>query len=230
MRTAKYDIPTGTLLTTADFFKAMLAEPRATVYSRIRSLVNSGNLKRVGRGQYARTDKSDFAWEVSPLMKSISDEIKAAFPYIDYCLWDLSPINQVAQHLININIIIVDVDRDAVEAVYRKLHETHDKVVTSGRMFDELSDYDGYILVRKLVTDTPMMTIDDVPMATLEKLLVDLASDKEFNVFQGSELHHIFENAISQFTINRNRILRYAGRKNQREQMEKLLNDNTSIL
>lgn len=219
----------GSRFTTADFFREMHDVPKSTVYSRIRMLVASGAIKRVGRGVYERTDKSAFAFQVSEAMQGLSNEVSRHFPYIDVCVWDLSPVNTLTQHLINFNVTIVDVDRDAVEAVYQKLRETHEKVITIKRMFDGLADYDGFILVRRLVTDAPTTRDRGVTIPTLEKFLVDLALDKEFDTFHGYEMQRIFSNAAAQYAIHRNRILRYAGRKNNRKQIEQLLTDNSSI-
>ena len=134
-------------LTTADFFREMPGIPKATVYSRIRSMVIRGIVQRVGRGVYERTGKSAFAFEASESMRAIASSITKDFPYINYCVWDLSPINTLAQHLINFNVTIVDVDREAVEAVYQRLRDIHEKVLTTKRMFDGLADYNGFILV-----------------------------------------------------------------------------------
>ena len=112
-------------LTTADFFRAMPGIPKATVYSRIRSMVIRGIVQRVGRGVYERTGKSAFAFEASESMRAIASSITKDFPYINYCVWDLSPINTLSQHLINFNVTVVDVDREAVEAVYQRLRDIH---------------------------------------------------------------------------------------------------------
>ena len=63
------------------------------VYSRIRSLVNSGVLKRIGRGVYERSDNAYFELHISQKMKEVAKELYLQFPYIDFCVWDLTPIN-----------------------------------------------------------------------------------------------------------------------------------------
>ncbi len=230
MKTANINIAQlGQTLTTADFFKAMPGLPKPTVYSRIRQLLTSGEIKRIGRGVYERSTKAEFTFEITSQIENIANELSSQFPYIDLCVWDFSPINSLAQHLINFNLCVVDVDRDAIEAVYDHLRETNERVLTTKRMFDGLADYDGYILVRKLVTDSPLAKKGEVAVPTLEKLLVDLACDKEFSLFQGHEIEHIFANALAQYVVNKNRLFRYAGRKNQRERIEQLLINNSSI-
>jgi len=72
------------------------------------------------------------------------------------------------------------------------------------------------IVVRPLVTGSPSQLSINVPTTTIEKLLVDLFSDKEFEFLQGYELTYIFNNAFSKYTINLDRLLRYASRKEKR--------------
>lgn len=55
------------------------------------------------------------------------------------------------------------------------------------------------------------------------KKLVDLCTDKEFISFQGNEIYHIYENAFEAYTVNQQTMLRYAGRKSKREEIEKIL-------
>lgn len=44
-----------------------------------------------------------------------------------------------------------------------------------------------------LVSEAPLQKVSDVPMPTLEKLLVDILRDVDFFYLQGSESEHIFE-------------------------------------
>jgi len=47
-------------------------------------------------------------------------------------------------------------------------------------------------------------------VASLEKILIDLATDKEFFPFQGNEIHSIYDSAFEKYTINESAMLRYA--------------------
>jgi hypothetical protein len=54
-------------------------------------------------------------------------------------------------------------------------------------------------------------------------MLVDLTTDKELVSFQGNEIYHIYKNAFDKYTVNQQTMLRYAGRKNKREEIENIL-------
>jgi hypothetical protein len=156
-------------------------------------------------------------------MKRIGRFMKKRFPLVQYCLWDMSCINYFTQHLINFNILFVDVERDAVDAVYRALKEELSKVMSINHLYDNLSEFDGVVFVRPLVSESPIRKVENIPVTTLEKMLVDLATDREFISFQGNEIYTIFGTAFEKYTINQNTLSRYASRKHKKEEIEKII-------
>ena len=120
--------------------------------------------------------------------------------------------------------IMLDVERDAREAVYYAIRDKYPKTVLSNNLNEELAYYDGCIVVRNLITAAPVITVEDIPMASIEKILVDLALDKKFP-FQNIEMLRIFENACSSYAVNISRMLRYAGRRGRRAVIEEILNE-----
>ena len=197
--------------------------PKNTISWRIYSLIEQGALKRIGHGMYSFGTAKCFIPMVNNKMKQIGQTIKKKFPFIKYCQWELSSVNMFSQHLINFNVFFVDVERDAVEAVYYELRESHSKVMLIQNLYDNLSEFSNYIIVRPLVTDSPIQKNENTYVVTLEKLLVDLCTDKEFISFQGNEIYHIYENAFSSYTVNQQTMLRYAGRKTKREEIENII-------
>ena len=77
--------------------------------------------------------------------------------------------------------------------------------------------------VKNLVSEAPLQKVSDIPMPTLEKLLVDILRDADFFYLQGSESEHIFENAFNLYAVNRNRLFRYAGRRKAKEEILSIL-------
>jgi hypothetical protein len=198
--------------------------PKTTVSWRIHALLQQGILQRVGRGKYSFGKAKYFAPKVSHKMKQIGQIIRKKFPFIKYCQWELSTVNMFSQHLINFNVIFVDVERDVVESVYYGLRDNFSKVMLIQNLYDNLSEFANNIVVRPLVTDSPIQKNEYTYVTTLEKMLVDLCTDKEFISFQGNEIYHIYENAFEAYTINEQTMLRYAGRTTQREDVVAVLN------
>ena len=79
------------------------------------------------------------------------------------------------------------------------------------------------IFVKPLITESPTLLNEGVMVPTLEKLLVDLQKDQDFFYLQEAEGLNIFSNALSLYTINENRLLRYASRRGIRKEIETII-------
>ncbi|MDR0565767.1 MAG: hypothetical protein LBG47_01815 [Prevotellaceae bacterium] len=198
--------------------------PSTTVNWRAHSLVQSGVLHRTGKGLYQLGEKQPFAPKADVRMEKIGRLVSRRFPFISYCLWDLSCVNYFSRHLINFNVQLVDVERDAVDSVYYALKENFPKAMSIHSLYGHLSDFDKAVFVRPLVTESPVRKADGLPMATLEKILVDMATDKELASFQGSEIYTIFGTAFEKYAINRSTLIRYASRKHKKAEIENIIN------
>ena len=93
-----------------------------------------------------------------------------------------------------------------------------------------MSDYvdlgEKSIIVKALTTESPVIMIDGVRMPTLEKILVDINADPDFYYLQGDESFYIMQNALSLYSINTPKMLRYASRRGIRETLKTILNYN----
>jgi hypothetical protein len=200
--------------------------PYTTINWRIYKLVQLGILQRVGKSLYQLGKTKPFVPPINNKMKKIELFFKKRFPFAQYCQWDLSRINSFAHHLINFNVSFVDVEKDVVDSAYYALKEQFPKVMAVQNLYDGLSEFNNYIVVRPLITEAPIQKTEKIHTATLEKILVDLAVDKEFMSFQGSEVYAIFESAMEKYTMNQNTLLRYAARKNKKEEIKKIITMN----
>jgi hypothetical protein len=200
--------------------------PYTTINWRIYKLVRLGVLQRTGKGLYQLGKTTVFIPQISNKMQKIETFLQKRFPFVQYCQWDLSRINSFAHHLINFNVSFVDVEKDTVDSVYYALKEQFTKIMAVQNLYDGLSEFDKYIIVRPLITEAPIQKTGKIHTATLEKILVDLAVDKEFMPFQGNEIYAIFESAMEQYTVNQNTLLRYAARKNKKEEIQKIITIN----
>ena len=79
------------------------------------------------------------------------------------------------------------------------------------------------LIIKPLVTGSPLQEVGGITVPMLEKLLVDIRSDADFDYMSGGESVRMLENAVSLYTINTTKLLRYAGRRHCREQFEQVL-------
>jgi DNA-binding Lrp family transcriptional regulator len=196
---------------------------QTTVNWRIYNLVQSGVIQRVGHGVYRLGKSNFFQMDLSPKIKNIARSIKKELPYTDFCVWELAVVNFFSHNLININLFIIDIERDAVDAVYYKLKETQKNIVNIRKTYHEISELSGNICIRPLVSQAPLQLQEKIKVATLEKILVDFATDKEFFPFQENEIFSIYENAFEKYTINKDSMLRYAARKGKKENIMEII-------
>ena len=70
------------------------------------------------------------------------------------------------------------------------------------------------MIVKSLVTESPLTQKEGFKVPTLEKLLVDMRKDEDYYFVQGVEETYILENARSLYDINESRLKRYAKRRN----------------
>ena len=198
--------------------------PQTTVNWRVHNLVQSGFIQRVGRGIYRLGKSNPFQADLSSKIKKIARSIKKEFPYTNFCVWELAVVNFFSHNLINFNLFFIDVEREALDAVYYKLKEKQKNVVNIRKTYEDISDLAGSVCIRPLVSHAPIDIQKQIPVASLEKILVDLATDKEFFPFQGNEIFTIYENAFEKYTLNESSMLRYATRKEKRDKIIGIIN------
>lgn len=191
-------------------------------------MVNSGVLSRTGRGLYQLGAGSNYIPEISQRVLKVSKFLKKQFPLISYCVWDSGLLNEFAQHVTSYHFILVDIERDIAESVYFKLKEEFSGVFlrpSESLLNNVLPDFRLPLVVRYLVSESPLSECNNIPIVTIEKMLVDVFCDPEFGYLMGSERRAIFSNAYYKYTVNRNKLLRYATRKGRKEQIQKYIQE-----
>lgn len=219
------------IITTDDlfnFYKSL--EPsvkKATVNWRIYELVQTGRLQRIGRGKYVIGKELKYRNEISAKEIKISNLIKKEFPFINYCIWTTSILNEFSQHLSALQFIIVEVEKETLESVYFMLKDNFKsafKKPARGIVEEVISSQPNSVIINSFVSEAPIQKIKNVPTSTLEKLLVDLYCDKNLFYFvQGNELLSIYKNAFDKYTINQSKLLRYADRRRKKKQIEEFI-------
>lgn len=194
----------------------------------IRSLLRSNILTRTGYGTMAvKEGKSIYIPQVGDDVRNIFKTVKEKYPYTRFCLWQPNMLSSFMQHVPDVDMIILETEKVASEAVYEDLRrlDMRRKVF----MRPTMREYELYavgescLIVRDLITESPTIEIDGIQMASLEKILVDAQVLPELEFARGSELYAIYENASEMYRINCRTMLRYASRRGKKEETEKLI-------
>lgn len=160
-------------------------------------------------------------------IRDINQLLKEEFPYTNNCVWDPQIIVPFMQHIPHLNMLIVEIERIAMEPAFNLLQE---KVSERRVIFNPSSeDYAHYvsgfpsIIVKPLISQAPLIDFGGINMPRLEKVMVDILGDIEFDFARERELYTIIENLLSSFDINYKALYRYADRRSRRSQVDSLL-------
>jgi predicted transcriptional regulator of viral defense system len=188
-------------------------------------LQKNNRLERARQGVY-RLPVSLFA--VSDEIKQLNELLKTHFPFADFCLWSSNVLMPFMHHIPNLNFIYVDVENDVAESAFNFLKDNQTKSIFFRPNKEEFNRYitgTKAIIIRQLVSESPLQTIENVLVPTLEKVLVDIAGDVEFDFMQGAEITYFYRNVLDRNEINKKKLLRYASRRGRKEKVEQLYNN-----
>lgn len=188
-------------------------------------LCRKGKLNRIGRGIYTLQPATTFIVKANAKTRSLFRSISGQYPFADFCVYSADVITPLLHDIMPNNTIYIETNRDTVESVFDMLLPKY-----NGRIFlmptkEIATMYIDFakenIIVKPLVTEAPLALDGKVSVPTLEKLLVDTRVDADFFYLHGYENLEMLRTAISHYDVNRNRLLRYADRRNIKESIIK---------
>jgi hypothetical protein len=203
---------------------------QGTLSEQLNRLIKTGQLIRLERGVYKLPNdaRKDFSVVCSEEMRKINQQIKSQFPFVDYCIWSGSTLMPYMHHIPNLTLLFVDVKREIAESVFNLLNSDNNKQVF---LMPSLTDFERYIstnkaiIIRPLISESPLQLVEGIKTPTLEKILVDIVGDVEFYFLQGSEINYVYTTFFERHSVNKNKLLRYATRRGRKEEVEQLLNN-----
>jgi len=198
----------------------------ATFGWRIYDLKNRNIIKSLKRGLYVISFKPKYKPDISPDLLKVAKQVAERFDEVKHCIWETVWLNEFTQHQTSKATLFIEIEKGFEESLYYTLKDNVRKEVFIN---PDTKSIDFYIaessqpvIIKKLLTRAPLSKRTEYKIKfytpTLEKLLVDLfAEERLFNYLQGAELTHIYENALSNYTINFTKLFSYAKRR-EREQ------------
>ena len=211
-----------------DFYHAAEGEVKpATITWRIYSFVQKGILQRVGKGKFRMGSSKVYIPEISTKLKSIYSKIHKKFPFTTICVWHTSVFNEFMQHQAGKFYYLIEVEKESAESVFYALKEENYAVLLNPNQ-EILTKYtpennDVYI-VKSLISEAPIQKTDKIFTVSIEKMLVDIFCDEIlFASQQGAEMRTIFNEALSKYTVNQSKMLRYAGRRKKKSAFDNYL-------
>jgi hypothetical protein len=199
---------------------------------RIHDLKNKNIIRPLKRGLYVISYKPTYMPEISPGLVKLSKQVTSKFEEVKYCIWETDWLNELTRHQASRRIILIEIENEFVEALYYEL-----KGLSQSELYLNPDDktIDFYIaesqhpvIIKKLITRSPITTRTEkkvkLKIPLLEKILVDIfAEEKLFYYLQGSELIHIYENALSSYAINFTKLFSYAARREREKEIKQFM-------
>ena len=194
------------ILTAEDFFSACPGLPSPTVYSKIRSLVQSGRLSAVGKGQYLSVHKPVYQPEISPWMREINLLLIEKCEGMGFC------ITQREGNL------FIYASKGDIPLIIQELQKEHRQVVLAKDWRRLPAGLEGFIVLDRLITESPVLQESGVNVPSLEKELVDRICDSR----EAPDLFSI-QKIMEVYPVNLNRLNRFAARRGAEEQIAGIL-------
>lgn len=198
---------------------------RAKISWYLGKLCRTGKLRRVGRGVYTLQSANTFIVKANAKVHSLYRSLSCQYPYADFCVYSANVIMPLLHDMMPNNTLYVETNRDMIQSIFDMLLPKY-----KGRIFlaptkEIATTYIDFskenIIVKPLITEAPLALDGKVPVPTLEKLLVDTRVDADFYYLHGYENLEMLRTAISHYDVNRNRLLRYADRRNAKDSIMK---------
>jgi hypothetical protein len=219
-----------------DFFRSFEPELKVGTFGwRIYDLRNKNIIKPLRRGVYTISLKTKYKPVISPDLVKVSKKILEKYDAVTYCVWENEWLNEFSKHQSGKRMLFIEVEKDLVDSIYYYLKDNFkfDLFLNPDEKAIDfyIAESNYPVIIKKLITRSPIeKRIENkikIPTPLLEKILVDIfAEEKLFYFYQGSELRHIYENAIKSYTINFTRLFSYAGRREKENEIREYLTKN----
>ena len=210
---------------------------------RIFNLKRKNIIKPVKRGYYTLSNKPVFQPEISKRLYNLAKSFSRDLAQINYCIWESKWLNEFSRHQSNKNFIIIEMEAENswLEILYFKMKKKEKNRGVNTFLNPDQKIFDYYIsqthnpvVIKKLISRSPCTKTSvkktKVTTPKLEKILVDIYADKElFYLYQGSELVHIYQNALENYTINFTTLFNYAKRRGKHQEIKDFIKNNLTF-
>jgi hypothetical protein len=225
-----------------DFYRSIYEELDEKVFRRfLYSLEKEKIISKVDTGIYVLSNnekagslKNKFIPKFSSELVLISNLVQKKFPYTKIILWETRILHEFMLHQPGQNLTILETEKESTESVFNFL----DSQFTGRTFFDPNVDIvEKYvlhnadsILILPMISRSPHQRVNGIPCPKLEKILVDVWSDKEkFFMFHGQELENIYETAFHNYQISERTFFWYARRRKVDQKIRAFITQETSI-
>lgn len=198
-----------------------------TINMYLSKLKKQGVLHTPSRGIYEMESHVAFHPNISKDVKRVFNKIKREFPYTTFCIWNTDWLNDFMRHQPFKHYLVIEVEKDASESIFSFLSEAIKGVFfnPNEEIFERyIHHQDEVLIVKNMVSESPLLEVDKIVVPALEKLLVDMLIDTSLFSAQQNEKEFIMRSVLEKYTLNQLKMRRYAVRRNREKEIDELLN------
>ncbi len=198
----------------------------STISWKINQLKAENLIYQTGRGLYTFDFKPEFNPEVNLKTKRIYNKTKS-FVSSELVVWDTEILDLILEKESEKRTTFLLVQKDDLAELFNQMQSISKPVYLEPNI-EIIQRYilpqNDVILLYSLISETPLQHNGDYILPTLEGVLVNawLLSENYLKPL-GYSIEGIFESAFKKYNVNKNKLLRYAARRDQRKEIEQLI-------
>jgi len=197
---------------------------RITAKNYLSRLAKTDIIKRIGRGLYQVGKGTTATIKLSPELSLLAHDIRGRFPMVQFAIWSINMLADYAHYAVGRDLIVLETDRILSTSIRDALIERGYRTVLNPEKRD-LREYayssEKTVFILERSEKYGLFEVDGILVPTPERVWLDiyyLITRKELS-FSPGELGLIFANMLRRDGVNFNRFLRYAQRRNLRDEM-----------
>ena len=218
-----------------DFYQQFEPEIKKTTFEgRIYHLKAKKLISSIDSKRFSLSYKPRFTPMLENRQKDIFTRVEKQFPDVRCCIWSTKWMNEFMLHQPGRFITILEVGNEAAENVFHFLQDNNIRNMFFKPVAKEIENYISEnfnsVVIESLVTKAPLEVVSNVRVPSIEKVLVDIFSEKDlYVVFQGSELSFIFNSVYKKYEIDFSKLFNYAKRRGKDKELATFIRSNTDI-
>lgn len=189
-----------------DFVSVCPGMGMPAIYSKVNKLLREGRLAAIGKGKYITSSRIPYTVRITPWMREINRYM------VENCIGVNACIAAKEGNL------FVQVAKSEMGEVMNVLQSRYMNVIHKENLKHIPVQLKGYIVLERLVSESPLMREEGMTVPSLEKQIVDAISD------DGKAPSPItFQKAVEAYPVNLDSLVRYASRRGVKEEVVALV-------
>ena len=198
----------------------------STIAWKINQLKKENLIQQIGRGMYSFDFKPEYQPDISLKTKRVYNRLKPLCD-TDLTVWDTLMLDGIMNKEGDKHWMFFSTTKEQLEPLFDQLLDFSKKVFLSpdkGVINRYMMPLDEAIILTPLVSETPVIKAGDFIVPTIEGILVNAWFQKEAFIKPiGYNIQDLFRHAFQQYNVNRSKLLRFATRRDKRNEIESLI-------